>query len=166
METPGSLDREDKTRYEQAWVDYLMGQSIDWHLFRSTHKMYLYEGKVLVVWKHVNGQPCVKGLLRVRSVDLSFTVGLRLELQDTKTGYAFWIDAQPKEALPGIFLWTPAFCDVRFTPMRYDLPDSTRRLTIPMCCKTRSRSDRPQEGHSYILPLKEFSQLWPNVTTI
>ena len=161
MDSPIFLDKQEKLHFEQSWLDYKLSGSIDWNTFRSTHKLHLAEKKTLVVWDFIDGAPRVHSILRLQEVKLGFGSGLTLGLEaDDSTRYS--VTATPQQLLPGVFLWTPAFCDIRFAPMRYDTPDSTYRLTLPMMCKTRSRADRPQEGHRYILTMGEFAKQWPN----
>ncbi len=74
------------------------------------------------------------------------------------------VGQKPIEASPGVFLWIPAFADVRFTPFPFEEPDNARRLSVPLCIKTLGRSDSALiEGAPYASLLSDFRPTWPGI---
>jgi hypothetical protein len=145
---------------QRLWNDHRMSHSINWNLFQSYHLMFVEEGTELVVWNHMPNGPQVVQVAKVTKVGLSFHSGLLIGLTDAAGAY-YTVKAYPREALPGVFLWTPAFSDVRFAPRKFADPDSPRVLSLALCAKMRSRFDRPVEGHRYVSTMKEFRAVWP-----
>jgi hypothetical protein len=117
------------------------------------------ERRVFIAWQLVNGRPQILDAFRAEDVAASFTVGLSLTMVSNTSATKVTISTYPREIIPGVFAWIPPFADVRFGPTSDD-PDSVWRLTVPMC--TRVTDDRP--GHPRLSTLKEFRDLWPDVT--
>jgi hypothetical protein len=151
----------DKLHMERTWTDHRMAHSINWNLYRSTHLHYLKENKELLVWELTSGEPKVLHVLKVISVGLTFASGLFATLQDGQ-GRNYTVGATPREIISGVFLWAPAFSELRYTPTKYAEPGLERHLTFPMCSKTLSRADAPVEGHRYVSTIREFCRAWPN----
>lgn len=161
MDTPPDAASK-RLALQRAWLDHKMSHSIDWNLYQSTHMLFVEDGTTLVLWRHTEHGPHVLNVAKVESASLNVRSGLMVGLSD-KEGKRYTITADPKEVLPGVFLWTPAFCEVRFTPRLFAEPDGPRRLTLAVCAKMRSRCDNPVEGHRYVATMREFAAIWPNV---
>jgi len=153
----------DRVALQRTWSDHQMAANVNWNLFKSTHLMFAHEGMTFVLYQITNGAPHLLDLLRVDEVGVSFSAGLAVTFASAQTGNRYTANGLEREVLPGIFLWTPAFAEVRFAPMKYDLPGASRRLSVPLCAKMRSRFDTPREGHRYIATMKEFCHSWPNI---
>lgn len=153
----------DKTELELLWTNHRCKGVPNWDDYRSTHRIYVYEGLGLVYWEGRQGQPRILDTLTVRSVALSFDRGLTLDIVPRNAAH-LRAGPNPKELLPGVFLWTPAFADVRFTPLHFADLDGTRRVTAPLVLKTRRNpKEGPAEGIRYLSTLKEFRALWPDI---
>ena len=116
-----------KEKLEQQWVDHLMLSSRDWPTCRSTHRFYLQEGAELVVYdEHLQA----RALWSVQDIRLSSTAGVSFALGEIR------ISSHPTKLAPSLYIWVPAFADVRWAPETYADPTSPRRLTFPVCIKT------------------------------
>lgn len=151
----------DKLQLERAWTDQRMASSINWHLYRSTHLHYVSENAPLLVWDYLEDRPRVVSVLTVVAVGASFSGGVFLSLRDGE-GRTYSVNSTPREVVSGVFLWIPAFAELRFLPPKHASADSPRQLTLPMCGKTLSRADAPVHGHRYLSSMKEFCRTWPN----
>lgn len=157
---------EDKLTLENAWANHTFINHRDaeaWHMSQSTHRIHVEQGSQMIYWESVDGQPRILDTVEVARLDASFISGLTLTL-DTRQHGPLIINAYPNQALPGVFMWLPAFVDVRFTPRTYTRPGDGRRVTLPLILKTKNRSDRaPVDGVRYLSSVFEFCRLWPNI---
>lgn len=153
----------DKTELELQWTNHRCKGVPNWDDYRSTHRIYIYEGLGLVYWEARGGVPRILNTYTVRDIALFFDTGLRIGLQ-AQNGLVLKVGANPKELLDGVFMWTPAFADVRFAPLRFADPDGSRRVTAPLVLKTRKNpKEGPVEGVRYLSTLKEFRAFWPDI---
>jgi hypothetical protein len=152
----------DRLALQRGWNDQKMANSIDWGLSKSSRLLFVTEHSTLVLWTYTAAGPQLGKVLQVTGVALSFRQGVMIELTDSD-GAHYTINAEPRQHLPGVFLWTPAFSEVRFVPRQFETPDGPWHLTLALCLKTRSRSDQPVEGHTYLSPMKEFNDTWPGI---
>ncbi len=154
---------EGRIELERQWLNgepSLKGNP-DWWKFRCTSRTYLYHHRPMVVWDYIAGQPVIFDVLRVGEVGIGWQGGLTVILESAKSDRQYTVGALPRAEIPGVFLWIPAFGDVRFGQMNYSAAGSTRRLTIPLCYRTHHKDLR--DGARYLSGLKEFKAAWPDV---
>lgn len=152
---------------ESSWLLDIMKDSDVWHRLESKHLLYAQAGREFVVWTSINDQPVIKDIYKVSGVDLTLTKGLSVFLTSlvAHSDETLVIGCCPKQLKVKVFLWVPAFADIRFTPTDYSQGGKSRRmLSVPFFAKVASNPNKYLiEGGSYFSTMQEFKQLWPNV---
>lgn len=142
-----------KIALEQGWLDYMMRGNPEWAKCRSTHRIYVQQGLPLTVWQH-GEKPTALGSASINDIQISFENGIELHLDDIVIG------AKPIRLAPHLFIWIPAFSDVRYAPSEHNDPRSRRRMTVPICMKSLTNPERdPLAGAYYLSKQAHFYSL-------
>jgi hypothetical protein len=146
-----------KSEVEQAWNDAIMAGNVQWSRYRSTHRIYVHEGSELVSWFVKNGAPAVLSVRTVTCIAVHADRGVMVTVGN------FTAAAVPA-TLDDVFLWVPAFSEIRFAPVDHQKPFSRRRLTVSLCMKTATNpNSRLMEGACYLTGKQEFQRTYPGV---
>lgn len=139
-----------KTVLEQGWLDHMMRDDAEWSKCRSTHRIYVQKDQPLTVWQH-GAPPTALGSAVVSDIRMSFEGGIELQVDD------IIITSRPTRLAPGLFVWIPAFADIRYAPSEYADPRARRRMTVPVCLKSMSNPDvEPTKGAYYLSKQADF----------
>lgn len=148
-----TTQKTDKTALERGWLDDMMRDKAEWPRCLSTHRIYVEQGSELTVWQH-GAPPVALGTATVKDIRTSFEHGIELQVDDIV------ITSRPLRLAPCLFVWIPAFADVRYAPSEFANPKSRRRMTVPVCIKMTSNADvELVEGAYYLSLQKKFLEL-------
>lgn len=153
---------DDKTLLELEWLKHEMRHERNWRIYRSTVRSYVYSTKQYVIWDFSEGTPTIIDILEVGAVGVSWEEGFTFVLNSCKSDRQYTITARPRQVVPGVYMWLPGFADIRFCPMQYTQPGSTRRLTLPVMFRTLTHTP-DVEGARYVSSMKDFKAAWPEI---
>ncbi len=151
---------------ERRWLSRRVAGDAVFAGLLNTRRGHVYFGEYFVYWSVVGGQPAMKALMRVDNIHLGES-GLSVRLGVVRPGQeeveTFFFGHQPlKVSGLDLYLWLPAFAEVRYTPMDYSNPESKFHVSVPIVIRSLNRSDEGQdEGCSYFASKSEFVALWP-----
>lgn len=159
----------DRAAYEKEWANAearLKLSSDDkafWDTCKYTVRPFVYFDKILIVWSALKGQPQIKDILAVTSVDGSFQDGLWVRMRSKVTQQEFVVNHTPRK-LPGldIFAWVPFFNELRYVSASWDDPMAPRNLRLSVCFKMRHKpDDMLVENEVYLSELHVFRDRFP-----
>ena len=149
---------------EASWLLELMKDNPLWQKRESKHLLYAQPDREFVAWSVRQGQAQIDDVLSIHAAELSLSEGITLVLAG-QSGFTTLVRHQPT-LVPslGIFVWVPAFTDLRFTPADYALGGASKRtLSVPFFVKVASNPHKHLvEGGDYFSTMQEFKQLWPD----
>jgi hypothetical protein len=154
-----SLSRAERLSLQARWLNAKMSGDSLWEIQHTIPRMLaVSENRSYVAWSpDAAGQPQIIDVLHATGLEASFTTGLTVTLAGRANSTTFKVSAHPREILPGLFAWLPAFCEFRFTPRAYDNPCGTWRATLPMLVRAGCSNAR-------LTPITEFRAQWPDVS--
>lgn len=158
-----------KEQLEKNWTATLMEGTRQWLSNRSSHRIYVFEGDELVVWSTPDGQrPIVDHTLTVSSIGLTSTTGIVIRVVSREKSIALVAGYLPQQVPDtDVFLWVPAFSDVRFAPRRFDEPLSPRRLTVPLCIKSPTNHLTDMKLNTfYVTERRDFVRQWKEAISV
>lgn len=136
-----------------------------WSALRHTIRTFAYYDKIFVVWALIKGEPVIRDVFTVQSVDATFQGGLWIKASGKISGHEAVITQTPQRLAPGldIFAWVPYFNELRYASgdwSNYNLP---RHLRSSVCLKMRhDPEDRfLGEGVVCITEMHLFRQRFP-----
>ncbi len=150
---------------DRGWTNEVMKGDKLFLSLANTRRDHAYVGRHFVAWTMVDGGPVINTLFEIQRVGISehglnVTVGIarpnvdgiehiRITTHPTKVPHL------------DLYLWLPAFAEVRYIPINPEDP-SRRRCSLPMLIKHRHRPDHAQhEGYPYFASKGDFLALWP-----
>lgn len=154
----------DKKHYEILWANsaVLSSDRSKWKDFHSTNRIYLGNGKRLVVWRWTVKGPEILDVLRVTGMLADINSGVQIGMQGRRGQFAV---GHTPSLLPQayVFLWVPFFFDLRWVPNSFDDLHGQKNMTFPVCVKTLSNpSNQLSEGADYVTEYSEFQRNWPS----
>ncbi len=155
-----------KAQLELEWLAAAMVGNKQWASNRSTHRVYVHEGSEIVVWSSNDGHtPSPKAIYRVVGLEMTATRGITIGLKSPECALQV-VTGKPHTLLgTDVFLWVPAFSDVRFTPRPFGDPESIRRLSVPICLKAPTNPlSIIKPDTMYVTERREFIKQWPGVS--
>lgn len=160
----------DKASYEKKWANHLARLNLNssdkviWNQSSWTIRPFVYYDKILVAWTIVRGEPQVKDILAVTSLDASFQDGVWITLQSKILGGPSQLVTHSPRRLNGLdlFVWVPFFNEMRFHGPEWDNPMSPRNLRLTMCIKMQSDPNHIyQDNRDFISELHVFRERFP-----
>lgn len=162
----------DKATLEKEWANtearLKLGKAdkAKWGELSYTVRPYVYFDKILIVWTVVKGQPQVKDIFTVTSIDASFQGGLWVKAKSKVTGFESVINHEPRRLATGldVFAWLPFFNEVRYAnPVDWNNPTAPRNLRLSACFKMTQSPDTRllREGVHYLSELHVFRDRFP-----
>jgi hypothetical protein len=160
MHNTGVLSRAERLSLQAQWLDARMGGDPNWkHSDRKPVLFVVGEQRAFVAWRLTKTGPQILSIYRVTGIEASFTAGLTVILSSNTTSTVIKVSAHPREVLPDVYAWLPAFAEVRHAPIVFDNPMGSWHTTLPMLV----RSAGSEVGAHHLTPVKEFRALWPDV---
>jgi len=133
-----------------------------WDSCRYTVRPYVYFDKIFVVWTYLKGQPQVKDILAVTSMDSSFQDGVWVRMVSKVTRHEHLMTHSPRKiGNHELFAWVPYFNEVRFVSADWENLEAPRNLRLCACFKMKGRPEEPVEGVDYLTALHVFRSQWP-----
>lgn len=154
---------DERLRLERAWLAEKMSDPL-WAAYTSTHRLYAAVGRSYVLWTVHNGRPAVVEIFTCVGFSLHSEKGMQITFKSHYDPMQHLAIGPTPLKVHDVFVWTPAFCDVRYVPITFTKADSPKRLTVPFCIKMAHRTDKPMhEGCTYMLDLVTFKHQFPDV---
>jgi len=161
----------DKAKLEKTWANYAARHNLRdaeralWNSFQYTLRPYVYYDKILIAWTVVKGEPQVKDVFTVVSIETSFQDGIWLHMRSKVNSHAAdHLMTHTPRMLPGlnIFGWVPFFNELRFTSARWEDPTLPKNLRLAVCFKMRNAPGKLlTENEEYISELHVFRDRFP-----
>jgi len=163
--TSGAID---KDGYEKQWATAAARQNLSqedrliWNESRYTIRPYVYHDKILIAWSYANGEPVIKDIFTVQSVEVSFQDGVWLKLVSEVNRRETIITHTPRR-LPDlkIFGWVPFFLELRFASADWDNPALARSLRMSACFKMMGKPDVFVANQDFLTELHVFRDMFP-----
>lgn len=164
----------DKPALEREWIGdeaRKLGKDAKarWMSLAYTVRPYIYFDKILIVWAYVNGQPQVKDIFTITSVDGSFQGGLWAHAKSKVTGDEIVITHQPRRLAADldVFAWLPFFNELRYVSADWNNPVAPRNLRLSACFKMAEdpRNTRLKNDQHYLSELHTFREQFPQYRT-
>lgn len=151
---------------EQEWIRGRMRGDKFFSGLTTPQQEYAHAGRTYVVWTLCNGQPIFKALLRVQGFSLTFEYGLKIVFQvatPDRDTFHLEVSHQPKRLADfPLYLWVPAYCDLRYVPMNPIDPQGACLLSTVFVARAEERYRvRQEEGKTYFSAVKDFNEFWP-----
>lgn len=169
------LSEAERIRLEFTWANGAVREATpdDADAFqglRHGSRMFVYPDKLLIAWSldaGLHDGVTIHNVYRVTGIDCDFLEGIRLVLCDQQD-QRHLISHVPIR-LPGldVFLWMPAFNEVRFTPKDWFKPMRPTQFRVGLNFKqTRSLAGGPEEGCHYFSELVDFRRRFPHLSDL
>lgn len=156
-----------RIRYEQAWLKPFVDSIPEWDSLRFTQRPLARSGKTFVLWRlDDNLQPEILDKLTVTSFTCNTTGPAMMFCAEKGPGVL--VQEAPVQ-LHGhqIYLWLPAFMDLRFAPYSYDHGDPTKRLLswrfVLRSMGNPEMVEKRVPGQVFLSEGSSFHKLWPAV---
>ncbi len=155
----------DKIGLEKSWLELQMADDALWRRLRVVHRNYVLPSSRFVVWAVEQNRPVILQTWQVHSFALHQR-GLSIVLQDADLPGRLQDLSHDPVQLPGhdIFLWIPAFSEVRFTGKLFADPLRDRRVSMPLMSRQAARPDQliTAPGTRFFSSQKDFLKYWPS----
>lgn len=161
----------DKVQLEREWANAEARLKLSkedrnkWAEMGYTIRPFVYFDKILVAWTVVKGEPQVKDIFTVTSLDASFQGGVWVKAKGKVSGHEALFTHTPQRLAPGldIFAWVPYFNEMRFASQDWNNLSLPRHMRLSMCFKMEGNplDIRLREGAHYLSELHVFRSEFP-----